>query len=89
MVTFENGCRFGMTTFYFMMGIYVHIDGKFFEKNFGWSILFTLIVVFVAPVVIWIFGWLAGLQSRTTIYTSLLSNSLVPILLLQITLNNE
>ena len=67
---------YGMTTFYFMMGIYVHIDGKFFEKNFGWSILFTLIVVFVAPVVIWVFGWVAGLQSRTTVYTSLLSNSL-------------
>lgn len=67
---------YGMTTFYFMMGIYVHIDGEFFVKNFGWSILFTLIVVFVGPVVIWVMGWLVGLQSRTTVYTSLLSNSL-------------
>jgi hypothetical protein len=67
---------YGMTTFYFMMGIYVHIDGSFFEKNFGWSILFTGIVVFVGPVVIWVMGWIAGLTSRTTVYTSLLSNSL-------------
>lgn len=67
---------YGMTTFYFMMGIYVHIDGTFFEKNFGWSVLFTLIVVVVGPVVIWVMGWVAGLTSRTTVYTSLLSNSL-------------
>lgn len=67
---------YGMTTFYFMMGIYVHIDGSFFEKSFGWSLLFTLIVVFVGPVVIWFMGWVAGLTSRTTVYTSLLSNSL-------------
>ena len=38
---------YGMTTFYFMMGIYVSIRADFFEKNFGWSILITLLVVFV------------------------------------------
>ena len=67
---------FGMTTFYFMMGIYVHIDGSFFGKHFAWSLLFTGLVVCVAPIVIWIMGGLAGLTSRTTVYTSLLSNSL-------------
>lgn len=67
---------YGMTTFYFMMGIYVAPDGAFFRNNFGWSILITLIVVFVSPVGIWVMGWAIGLKSRTTVYTSLLSNSL-------------
>ena len=40
---------FGMTVFYFMMGIYIHIDADFFKARFGWSVLVTLINVLVAP----------------------------------------
>jgi len=59
---------YGMTTFYFMMGIYVQIDASFFESNFAWSIIFTLIVVFVGPVVIWVMGvWLG--YSRERLFT--------------------
>eukprot|EP00802_Teleaulax_amphioxeia_P003293 Tamp_03296.p2 GENE.Tamp_03296~~Tamp_03296.p2 ORF type:complete len:233 (+),score=43.51 Tamp_03296:1437-2135(+) len=65
-----------MTTFYFMMGIYVHLDGDFFKENFGYSILVSCINVLVSPIIICILGWFAGLQARTVIYTSGLSNSM-------------
>jgi hypothetical protein len=65
-----------MTTFYFMMGIYVHLDGSFFQANFGYCILVSILNVFVSPVIMVTMGWFCGLKSRTAIYVSLLSNSL-------------
>ena len=65
-----------MTTFYFMMGIYVHLDGEFFQTNFGWSILVSILNVFVSPFIMVSMAWICGLKSRSALYISLLSNSL-------------
>jgi len=67
---------FGMTIFYFMMGIYVHLSADFFRTNFALSLLVTGLNVIISPLFIWAMGYVAGLKSRTTIYTSFLSNSL-------------
>jgi hypothetical protein len=67
---------YGMTTFYFMMGIYVHLNGEFFRTNFGFSVLVSFINVVMTPIIIVMFSWLCGVKARTAIYTSLLSNSL-------------
>ena len=67
---------FGMTVFYFMMGIYIHIDADFFKARFGWSVLVTLINVLVSPIFVWLMAYLCRLKTRTTIITGMLCNSL-------------
>ncbi len=62
--------------FYFMMGIYVHLDAQFFRSNFGWSLLVSGLNVFLSPLMFCLLGWISGLKARSTIYMSCLSNSL-------------
>lgn len=66
-----------MTIFYFMMGIYVHLNVDFFRTNFAYSILVTVLNVFVTPLIVWLMGYLSGLKCRTTIYTRYLSPAAV------------
>ena len=71
---------YGMTTFYFMMGIYVHLNGDFFKTNFTYSICVTLMNVLVR------YGVENTLYGRGTIFCgqqpspSCESNSLTAIL---------
>ena len=58
---------YGMTTFYFMMGIYVHLKADFFKTNFGFSIAVTVLNVFGTPVIITLLGYFAGLKVRLAI----------------------
>jgi len=67
---------FGMTLFYFMLGIYVKLDVEFFQESFGVVCLVTVVQVVVTPLWTWVIGSRVGLKSRTTIYTSLLCNSM-------------
>ena len=67
---------YGMTTFYFMMGIYVHLDAKYWQENVYWSILISVVNVAVTPLLMMPLGFGCGLKSRTTLNVALLSNSL-------------
>jgi len=67
---------FGTTLFYFMLGVYVNVDARFFQQNFGWSVLVTVLVVLVCPLGFWVMGWCAGLKARTVVKASLLFNNL-------------
>jgi len=68
---------FGMTTFYFMMGIYVKLDGDFATSGLiWWSFLISAMNVLVSPVIMMLFGFSAKLKTRTALSVSLLSNSL-------------
>ena len=52
---------FGMTVFYFMMGIYVHLDEAFFREGFiCWSLLIASLNVLVAPIFLLPFAYIAG-----------------------------
>ena len=64
---------FGMTIFYFMMGIYVHLHVDFFRENFGYSVLVTGLNVLVTPLIVWLMGYICGLKCRTTIHTRCLA----------------
>jgi hypothetical protein len=58
-----------MTIFYFMMGIYVHLNVDFFRENFAFSIIVTALNVLVTPLIVWLMGYICGLKCRTTVYT--------------------
>ena len=67
---------YGMTNFYFMLGISVRPSLEDMRRLVGWSFLVAGLVVFVMPVVWFAASAVVGLRARTRFYICCIGNSL-------------